>query len=218
MHFRLFLSVAAVIGMLTVASPARAHLIVITGNLSGDLENILFNDPLLIDDAMTVTGVSKDSGTIFSFTEDTTDLTTPSSGQALVTANDGLFDSLLIAAIDPLLVFNLFEANVNVTGTPMLRITATGAETVVFDFLAGNGENRFGIYTLDNQFISSVLIEALGGESIQDVRQIRVGGIGGMPTEFEEPLVSSPEPAALVLVGSGLFGVCWLARRRRRAI
>jgi hypothetical protein len=188
----------------------------ITGNIAGDLENILFNEAGLIGTGLTVTGITNDSDVIVSFTEDSEVVTTPSGGQARVSATvaNGLFDSLLFQPDDPLMLFLLFEANVNVAGSPMLRITATGSETVTFDLAAGNGQNRFGIVAENSDdFISSVLIQSLAGDAISDVRQVRVGGLG-LPAEEIEPLLSAPEPSALVLFGTSLLGLCWAGRRR----
>lgn len=201
------------------APPAQAGLILITGSVSGEVENILFNEAGLIGTGVTVNGITQESDALVSFTEDSEAVTTPSGGQARVSGigDDGLFDSLLFQAVDPLTVFLLFEANLNVTGGPMLLITATGSETVTFNLAAGNGQNRFGIVAENgDDFISSVLIQSLAGDAIADIRQVRVGGIGLSPDQINdvEPLVSAPEPGALVLLGSGLLGMAWVIRRK----
>ena len=208
--------IAVAVSIVAAPLPARASLILITDNISGDIENILFNEVGLVGTGLTVTGITTDSDLLVSFTEDSEAVTTPSGGQARVSGSGSgsLFDALLFQALDPLTVFLLFEANVNVTGTPVLRITATGSETVTFTLAAGNGQNRFGIVAEDSDdFISSVLIQTLGGDAIEDVRQVRVGGLG-RPDEEVEPLLSAPEPGALVLFGTGLLGMGWVGRRK----
>ena len=211
-HFVLAFAIPTVL-----AAQAHAALIPITGNVSGALENVLFNEAGLIGSGLTVTCITNQSDLLVSFTEDSETLTTPSAGQARVSASSGLFDSVLFQSLDSRLVFLLFEANVNVTGEPTLRITATGSETLTFDLPAGNGENRFGIVAQNSSdFISSVLIQSLGADAISDVRQVRVGGLG-LPGGSVTPigLVSAPEPGALILFGTGLLGVAvWTVRRR----
>ena len=211
-------ALAAVTGalvLLLTAHPVHASLIILEGNISGDVENILFNEAGLIGSGMTVTGITSETDILFTFGEDSEIVSTPSAGQARVegTGADPLFDSLLISGLDPLLAFLLFEANVNVEGTPTLRITATGSDVVTYDFLAGPGENRFAVYALLDDYLSSIRIQSLDADAIQDVRQVRVGGLsfeGGLP----EPLLSTPEPGALVLLGTGLLAVSWTVRRR----
>jgi hypothetical protein len=127
--------------------------------------------------------------------------------------SEGLFDSLLVQTVDPLLAFLLFEANVIVSGAPLLRITAMGSETVTFSFVAGPGQNRFGfVATNPDDFISSVLIQSLGGDAIADVRQVRIGSFTS--SNSVQPLVATPEPGALILLGTGLFGLRVALRRR----
>jgi hypothetical protein len=166
--------------------------------------------------AATVTGRTNLTGHVVTFTEDSTDLKTPASGQARVTTSDGeLFDYLLITLDEAQPMFRMFEANMNVAEGARFRVTATGSGVGSRVFLGGAGENRFNIAGTGGDYISSILIESLDGNLFADLRQVRLGAFGVDNTALQEsrPLVNA-EPSALVLLGTGLFGLVWFARRR----
>ena len=213
MQFRRALGSLLVACALT-PTPAAAALITFEGHVTGEMENILFNGPGLVGSGLMVTG-SSESGTVVSFSEDSTPLLTPASGQARVAGQDGAaFNWLTDHAVNP---FYGFEANVNLAGASTIRITALGSSMAVLEFMGGNGENRFSVLTDGPDFISSVLIQTSAGDFITDVRQVRLGltpGSGEIASVQEQQLLASPEPGTLLMLATGLFGLAHAARRR----
>jgi hypothetical protein len=208
------ISLAAAVLSLCVLLPApvAASMIAIEGHASGDVDNVLFNQASLIDSGLTVTGIV--SGITLDFTENTTPLSTPSSGQARVAGlNDATFDWLRIMPSDPLARFLRFEANVKLTGPATIRITGSGSSTALLEFQGSNGENRVAVVADGDDWISWVLIQTTGGDFISDVRQVRISS--SLSNEGPvDSLVATPEPGTLIMLATGLFGVAHQARRR----
>jgi hypothetical protein len=209
---------AFVLFCLIVPGRAWASLIILQGALSGgDVENVLFQGQEGVVTTPTAMGRTNVSGHVVTFTEDSTNLRTPASGQARVTTSDGgLFDYLLITLDEAQPMFRFFEANLRVSENARFRVTTAGSGATSRVFGAGSGENRFNVAATGGDYISSILIESLDGNVFADLRQVRAGAFGIENTAFEEgrPLVNA-EPSALILLGSGLLGLAWFARRRR---
>lgn len=200
------------------AAPARAAIIIDFEPPFGSNPefNILFNDPSLTLSGTTVEGITNSTpGTIFHFTGQ--ELLAGNGGQALVDSADGAFTSLLIEPEDAATTYTRFEANLNVLKPA--RGHASGTVTVtVYDLLgnptsaqhtiASNGSNFFNVLATGPDLIRAILIES--AVDLEDVRQIRVGGLGSAPGGGGEGQV--PEPAELLLFGAGLLA---LARRLR---
>lgn len=71
-----------------------------------------------------------------------------------------------------------------------------------------NGQNFFGIEAAEGAVINSVTVQALGNTTFGDINQWRLGGFS-TPQQTEVP-----EPASLLLLGSGLVGAAGALRRR----
>jgi hypothetical protein len=117
-----------------------------------------------------------------------------SGGFTISLANNQTFTSL---------AFNLnnVQGNTGSVTVTTLEINGDVTQTV---FSVANGSNFFGVAAINGQQILSVTVGP--GLEIQDLRQVRIGGA-------ETPI---PEPASLVLLGSGLLGAAGFARKRLR--
>ena len=180
-------------------------------------ENLLFNDPSLTLSGTTVNGVTNTTATLFDITGQENLL--GNGGQASVSGADGTFTYLLLAPSDPTTVFGEFEANLTVykttgpspTGTVTVSATNSLGVVTTNQYTVGGGQNFFSLRATDPDFLRSITVTST--VDLASMEQIRVGGISGPDAGGSQ----IPEPATLLLFGTGLVGMARTLRRRSAA-
>jgi PEP-CTERM motif len=196
------------------AAPARADIMFFFSDPGAlqPAENLLFNEPGLLNDGLMVQGVTNNTATLIDISGQESLIA--DGGQARVLTTDNGFQWLMIAADDPGLLFSEFEANLVVYSPPGPPPSGTVTVTVTNNFgaieqdsyIVSGGQNYFSLLAIDPQLIRSILIES--DLDLADIRQIRLGGVVG----DTPPTV--PEPAMMALFGFALLAGGRRLRRR----
>ncbi len=208
------LALAALAG-LTAGTPAAATITIYDtpGAVQPD-ENVLFQAGTAVDN--TARGITNNTLTLVSFVgNEPLDLP---KGQARITAVDGGLRQLSFGLTDPILgfttvEFNIFKSKANPTLATLIFTDQTGA-LFVGEYGMRHGDNFFSARATNNEFITNVFFTL--SRDVQDVRQVRIGGIGPLDGGGSGNTVPEPSAWALMLAGFGLVGV--VARRRSNVV
>lgn len=207
-------TVSAVTAFIFAASvtPARADIIVSLGVNNQDTDNVLLNPAT---DAFTVTGTFGATNRVVEFTSESGSglLSANPSGQATVTGgtgNDPLTE-ITFGVDGNAFTRAVFNINALTSGDALFTVQGFNIDGGGFEDvfpIQANGENFFTIDAILGQSITSIGILGINGATLQDLRQVRIGG------EAIANPVPVPEPASMLLLGTGLAMAA--ARRRRK--
>lgn len=212
--------VAAILIALGSATVFADPITITTGNPGNQgTDNVLFNNGSLLHSGLLVQGDFNGSGAgfIIDFTSASgSGNLGVSGGQAVLVGGTGNVPfSNVTVQLENGATFTKLILNIDVTnGLPpptqvQFTVNYTLAGGQVFNqvfTVSTNGQNFFGIQAAEGAVINSVTVQGLGGTTFSDIDQWRVGG-------FSNPV---PEPASMLLLGSGLAGLAAGVRRRLR--